>query len=207
MRKLLIAFVVAASLAFSSTAYALSVYTVPQGGTGAGTFSSGRLLYGAGTASVKTVATSTLTATSPLSLSNPVAKVGGVNSVLTIDTSGAWSGNAGTATALAANGTNCSAGSYPLGVDASGNAENCTVAGAGSSFSFTPTTNFGVLANSTTTPIWFRNTLQASSTSQFDAANFWNGAMIGASTTPTALFGIQAASSSATTTLFVIAST
>lgn len=38
------------------------------------------------------------------------------------------SGNASTATALAANGTNCSAGSYPLGVDASGNAESCTVA-------------------------------------------------------------------------------
>ena len=40
--------------------------------------------------------------------------------------SGNISGNAATATALAANGTNCSAGSYPLGVDASGNAESCT---------------------------------------------------------------------------------
>lgn len=39
---------------------------------------------------------------------------------------GDLTGNAGTATALAANGTNCSAGNYPLGVDASGNAENCT---------------------------------------------------------------------------------
>lgn len=37
-------------------------------------------------------------------------------------------GNAATATALAANGTNCSAGNYPLGVDASGNAEGCTAA-------------------------------------------------------------------------------
>lgn len=35
-------------------------------------------------------------------------------------------GNAATATALAANGTNCSAGNYPLGVDASGNSESCT---------------------------------------------------------------------------------
>lgn len=41
-------------------------------------------------------------------------------------------GNAATATlattaiALAANGTNCSAGNYPLGVDAQGNAESCT---------------------------------------------------------------------------------
>ncbi len=40
-------------------------------------------------------------------------------------------GNAGTATALAANGANCDAGSYPLGVDASGAAEGCTVAGGG----------------------------------------------------------------------------
>jgi hypothetical protein len=36
------------------------------------------------------------------------------------------SGNAGTATALAANGGNCSAGSFPLGVDASGAVESCT---------------------------------------------------------------------------------
>jgi hypothetical protein len=40
--------------------------------------------------------------------------------------SGNISGNSGTATALAANGTNCSAGSFPLGVDASGNSETCT---------------------------------------------------------------------------------
>lgn len=39
---------------------------------------------------------------------------------------GNWSGNAATATALAANGSNCSAGSAPLGVDASGAAESCT---------------------------------------------------------------------------------
>lgn len=37
----------------------------------------------------------------------------------------AFSGNASTATALAANGTNCTTGTYPLGVDASGNAESC----------------------------------------------------------------------------------
>lgn len=39
---------------------------------------------------------------------------------------GALTGNADTATALAANGTNCTAGSYALGVDASGAAEGCT---------------------------------------------------------------------------------
>jgi hypothetical protein len=47
---------------------------------------------------------------------------------------GALAGNAGTATALAANGTNCSAGQAAGGVDASGNAENC----------FTPTTGASV---------------------------------------------------------------
>lgn len=35
-------------------------------------------------------------------------------------------GNAGTATALAANPSNCAAGTFPLGVDASGAAESCT---------------------------------------------------------------------------------
>lgn len=35
-------------------------------------------------------------------------------------------GNVATATALAANGSNCSAGQFPLGVDASGAAESCT---------------------------------------------------------------------------------
>lgn len=38
------------------------------------------------------------------------------------------SSNVATATALAANGANCSAGQYPLGVDASGAVEGCTVA-------------------------------------------------------------------------------
>ncbi len=46
---------------------------------------------------------------------------------------GALTGNATTSTSLAANGANCSAGSYPLGVDASGAVEDCTVAGTGGS--------------------------------------------------------------------------
>lgn len=40
-------------------------------------------------------------------------------------------GNVATATALAANGANCAAGQYPLGVDASGAVEGCTAAGGG----------------------------------------------------------------------------
>lgn len=42
------------------------------------------------------------------------------------------SGNAATATALAANGANCSAGQAPLGVDASGAVEGCWTPGGGS---------------------------------------------------------------------------
>jgi hypothetical protein len=57
--------------------------------------------------------------------------------VSTTSMSASITGNAGTATALAANGTNCSAGFYPLGVDASGNIESCT-------FAFATTSPFAV---------------------------------------------------------------
>lgn len=43
----------------------------------------------------------------------------------------ATTGNVATATALAANPTNCPAGQYPLGIDASGNVESCTADGGG----------------------------------------------------------------------------
>lgn len=123
-----------------------------------------------GRTTLASVATTTVTATSPLSLSNPIAKVGGSNSVISLatttnslfsgtagqvlgfinggwfgvatttfnsplsfsggavslDTSGTWTGTAALATALGANGANCSAGNFPLGVDASGAVETCT---------------------------------------------------------------------------------
>jgi hypothetical protein len=48
--------------------------------------------------------------------------------ITTLDAGGAktCASNASTATALAANGTNCAAGQFPLGVDAAGNAETCS---------------------------------------------------------------------------------
>lgn len=55
---------------------------------------------------------------------SPLVYTAGTNAV-TLTTSGTWSGNAGTATALAANGGNCSSGSAPLGVDTLGASENC----------------------------------------------------------------------------------
>lgn len=42
-----------------------------------------------------------------------------------------------TASALAANGSNCSAGNYPLGVDAAGNVEDCTAVGSVGTTTFT----------------------------------------------------------------------
>ena len=59
--------------------------------------------------------------------------IGSTNQVLTVAGGmPVWAsgitGNASTASALAANGANCTAGSFPLGVDASGNAESCTAA-------------------------------------------------------------------------------
>jgi hypothetical protein len=60
---------------------------------------------------------------------------------------------AGAATALAANGTNCSAGNYALGVDASGNSEGCTAAPAAFSVTGTgvPTVTGGTLDAAATT--------------------------------------------------------
>jgi hypothetical protein len=52
---------------------------------------------------------------------------------------GALTGNSSTATALAANGANCSAGQAPIGVDASGAVESCTAYAASDSPTFTTT--------------------------------------------------------------------
>lgn len=72
-------------------------------------------------------------------------------------------GNAGTATALAANGTNCSAGQAALGVDASGNAEGC----------FTPTGTYSLpITDSTSTT---SSTTAASATAVKAAYDLANG--------------------------------
>lgn len=76
--------------------------------------------------------------------------------------SGALTGNASTASALAADGANCSAGNYPLGVDASGAVQTCTAdanttytAGTGltlggGAFSVNTSQNIATLSNLTT---------------------------------------------------------
>lgn len=60
---------------------------------------------------------------------------------------------AGTATALAGNGANCNAGSYPLGVDASGAVESCAVApGAYTVLTASSTVSDAVIATYTAIP-------------------------------------------------------
>lgn len=74
-----------------------------------------------------------------VSWSGGVASVDADSVALGTDTTGGYAasstegGPATTATALAANGANCSAGNYPLGVDASGAVESCTAVSSGAS--------------------------------------------------------------------------
>lgn len=94
---------------------------------------------------------------------------------------GSISGNAGTATALAANGTNCSAGSYALGVDASGNAEGCTVATTGTVTSVTGT--YPILSTGGATPVIssaFGTTTNAGIGNNLFLYTNSNGIMVGA---------------------------
>lgn len=69
-----------------------------------------------------------------------------------------FGGRSATATALAANGTNCNAGSYARGVDASGNAENCT-ADTGSG-----TNDWQVTSTGTTGTALFKTSVTPTST-------------------------------------------
>lgn len=80
--------------------------------------------------------------------------------------------------------------------------------GAGGAFPFTPTTNFGAVANSTSTAIWFQAGLQASSTINVQNVNidqfsglFVNNQLFGyaSSTNFSTLFGIGAGGNIATT--------
>ncbi len=114
--------------------------------------------------------------------------------------SSSTTGNAATATALAANGTNCSAGNYPLGVDASGNAESCTAAATGSVTSVTIAGTANQITASGTCTI----TTSGTCTLSFPTAVEINGtATIGeflvASTATTTPRGISSGQWSATT--------
>ncbi len=100
-----------------------------------GSGTNGQLSYWRGANDLTGIGTTTLTASSPLSLDNPVVKVGGSNSILTISTAGTWSGLAGSATILATaraiNGVNFD-GSGPITITAASStllANNNTLTG------------------------------------------------------------------------------
>lgn len=86
------------------------------------------------------------------------SNAGALYQISTTSMNASITGLAGTATALAANGANCTAGNYPLGVDASGAVEDCTAAAAGGAFAWTPTTYAGVAVNATSTALWLKAT-------------------------------------------------
>lgn len=60
-----------------------------------------------------------------------------------------------------------------LGTDANGVVGSGTCTGGSGAWPFTPSTNFGTAVQATTTPEWFQNGLQASSTNQFVNSNIW----------------------------------
>ena len=65
---------------------------VGRGGTGLTTFTSSQLIYGNGTERLIKCSTTSLTATSPLSLSQPISVIGSSASALTISVAGDWTG-------------------------------------------------------------------------------------------------------------------
>lgn len=120
---------------------------------------------------------------------------------------GPGSQNAATATALAANGANCSAGSYPLGVDASGAAESCTAvdpgleastAGSGSPNILTSGESGKLLTNEGTTAENYHTLPTAAANLQFCFANQdSDGIRITANTADTIKLGSATVSASA----------
>ena len=99
---------------------ASTTIAVAYGGTGQTTFTSSQLIYGNGTNAFSSVATTSLTATSPLSLSQAISVIGSAASALSISTAGTWSGLAGTATALASDPADCAANTWANAINASG---------------------------------------------------------------------------------------
>lgn len=81
-----------------------------------------------GTTDTQTLTNKTLTAPA---ISSPIGLVKADVGLGSVDNTADAAKNVATAVALAANGTNCSAGNYARGVDASGNAEDCTAVGSG----------------------------------------------------------------------------
>ena len=111
----------------------------------------GNLAYwtGAGTPStLGTVATTSLTASLPLALSQPISVIGSSASALSISTAGTWSGLAGTATALAADPADCSANTWSNAINASGTLTCSAITYAGIT-AMTSANLFGIINDET----------------------------------------------------------
>lgn len=165
-----------------------------------------------GRTTLEGVATTTLTASSPLSLSNPVVKVGGSNSVLTLDTSGSWTGSAGSvANALTAGNGLTSAGTYngaiarTFSINSTGLSTNALVTWDGTNFvaTGTPRLTIGSLISTTTATSTFAGGIDtgignhikvhgiesdASDGLHIHAGNGTNVGLFGAGNTANALF-------------------
>lgn len=179
-------------------------YAASAGGLGTTSpWTAGQLAYVVNNATVSSAATTSLTATSPLALSQPISVIGSSASALTIDTTGTWSGNAVTASALLANGANCGTGYFPLGVSAAGVAENCTQAvGTSTSNTWGGTqtfTNNPVLGSLAGVIYGNSGILSAVATSSFSTSGPWSiagtlGAFVGGVNSTLTYWGLSTTS-------------
>lgn len=130
---------------FASTTSITSSGISDFGGVKIGTLDG--LLYGNG-GLVDSTATTSLTASSPLSLSQPISVIGSAASTLSLNTSGTWSGNAGTASALAADPTDCGANTWANAIATTGNLTCSAVTYAGIT-AMTSANFFGLITDET----------------------------------------------------------
>ena len=170
---------------------------VGRGGTGLTTFTSSQLIYGNGTEALSSVATTSLTATSPLSLSQPISVIGSSASALTISVAGDWTGTIDS--------NNFAGGAIGAG-------ELIYGGSAGSFSELALGTNGYVLALSGGIPAWVATTTLSTitgtlavakgGTGQTSFGQGWlnsNGTTLSASTSPTVNY-IVATSTTATST-------
>jgi hypothetical protein len=139
--------------------------TVSGGGTGAGSFSGGQVLFGNGTGVFGSEATGTIAQGTGITVTGTGYDLG---SGITITNSGVTSLTAGS------------------GISVSGSAGGVTVTDT-NGYPFTPLTDFGLTASATTSPIWAKGALFASSTisapNQIDNYNSTNGTTTNATST------------------------
>jgi len=186
----------------AATASALSVYMPIQGGTGNSSIPTyGKLLVGNSSGTYTLTATSSLgivatvgpdyiTYTSAttslktlLGLANATSTLftftTGWGTTLYSNVTGNLTGNADTATALAANPTDCGASEFANAIAANGNL-TCAVPASAPDGDFTWATNYNAITAATSSALWVQGNLYASSTSYLGtiAAGVWNGTAI-----------------------------